>query len=59
MGGFTSRYGVHKLVWYESTPYLQAAIAREKQIKSWRQWWKIELIERSNPNWRDIYKDLI
>ena len=57
--GFTSRYGVHILVWHELTPYLQAAIAREKQIKAWKRLWEVELVERINPDWNDLFKDLI
>jgi len=53
--GFTSRYGVHLLVWFE--PYNDAtnAITREKELKKWRREWKINLIERENPNWQDLY----
>ncbi len=57
--GFTKRYGVHMLVWYQSTPYLQAAITREKQIKAWRRRWKLDLIERTNPEWKDLFRELI
>jgi putative endonuclease len=56
--GFTRRYGVHRLVWFESTPEVSAAILREKQIKKWRRAWKRELIERGNPNWCDLYETL-
>jgi putative endonuclease len=57
--GFTRRYGVHRLVWYESTTYLQAAIQKEKQLKLWHRRWKIELIEKNNPEWRDLFRDLV
>jgi putative endonuclease len=56
--GFTRRYGVKLLVWYEFHDTMVAAITREKQIKEWRRAWKIELIERMNPDWRDLYPDL-
>jgi putative endonuclease len=57
--GFSQRYGVHHLVWYESTPSIEAAIAREKQIKNWKRQWKIALIEKGNPQWRDLYPELL
>jgi len=56
--GFTRRYGVHRLVWYEPHESMVAAIAREKAINAWKRQWKIELIERSNPQWLDLYEDL-
>jgi putative endonuclease len=56
--GFTQRYGVKLLVWYEFHDTMIAAITREKQIKEWRRAWKIELIESMNPEWRDLYPDL-
>ena len=55
--GFTERYAVHHLVWYEQTPDIQAAIRREKQMKKWLRKWKVDLIERSNPNWENLYAD--
>jgi len=57
--GFTKRYGVHDLVWYEAHETMMSAIAREKAIKEWRRAWKLELIEKTNPEWRDLYKDLL
>jgi len=57
--GFTKRYGVHTLVYVEYCSDIRAAIAREKQIKKWNRAWKIELIEKDNPEWRDLYDDLI
>jgi putative endonuclease len=57
--GFTQRYGVHHLVWYEATPSVEAAIAREKQIKNWKRDWKIALIEEANPQWVDLYPGLL
>ncbi len=56
--GFTKDYGVHRLVWFESGASMEAAIRREKQIKKWNRQWKINLIERDNPDWRDIAIDL-
>ncbi len=52
---FTKRFGIDKLVWYEVHDNAEAAITREKQIKDWKRAWKIELIERDNPNWVDRY----
>ena len=57
--GFTKRHRVHALVWYEEHGTIQDAIEREKKIKEWKRAWKIELIERSNPLWRDLYPDII
>jgi putative endonuclease len=56
--GFTQRYGVHMLVWYEAHGTMEGAIAREKAIKEWKRAWKIALIEESNPEWRDLYGEL-
>ena len=56
--GFTSKYNVDKLVYYESTTDVNAAIQREKQLKRWNREWKLELIEKSNPEWKDLYKDI-
>jgi putative endonuclease len=56
--GFTLDYGVKNLVWYEGTPSIEAAIAREKQIKNWKREWKVELIEEFNPYWRDLYEEI-
>jgi len=57
--GFTKKYNVHNLVYHETTEDISSAIRREKQIKKWKRKWKIELIEKKNPNWRDLYFDLI
>jgi putative endonuclease len=57
--GFTKQYGVKTLVWYESTPSIEAAIAREKQLKSWKREWKLALIEAGNPDWIDLYPGLL
>ena len=57
--GFTKRHGVHRLVWYEACGDMAVAIAREKAIKEWKRTWKIELIENANPEWRDLYAELL
>jgi len=59
VAGFTSRYGVHRLVWFESTASVEAAIRREKQLKNWKREWKIALIERENPQWLDLYDSIL
>ena len=56
--GFTRRYGVHRRVFAEFHDTMGGAILREKQLKKWRRAWKLELIERANPQWRDLYEDL-
>ncbi|GGY43627.1 GIY-YIG nuclease family protein [Parvularcula lutaonensis] len=56
--GFTSKYAVHRLVWFEMHSDIQAAIAREKAIKKWRRQWKINLIEERNLDWNDLYPSL-
>ena len=55
---FTSRYGVYKLVWFEEHSHMDNAILREKQLKKWERKWKIRLIEKSNPYWRDLYSEI-
>ncbi len=55
---FTSRYAVRMLVWYEHYRDINEAIAREKQLKKWERRWKLDLIERFNPEWRDLYETL-
>ena len=56
--GFTKKYGVHILVWYETHEDINTAIAREKQIKGWNRAWKIRLIEMENSGWNDLYEKL-
>ncbi len=56
--GFTRRYGVHRLVWFEAAETMEAAIAREKQVKRYRRDWKRNLIERENPMWNDLAVEL-
>ncbi len=51
---FTKKYGINKLVYYEVSDNISAAIQREKQLKHWKRAWKIELIEESNPDWEDL-----
>jgi putative endonuclease len=55
--GFTARYGVKRLVWFEVHDMMESAIKREKTIKRWQRQWKIELIERDNPTWRDLAEE--
>jgi len=57
--GFTKKYKVHILVYYEVYNDIQEAILREKQIKNWKRSWKISLIEKSNSEWRDLYNEII
>lgn len=56
--GFTQRYGLKRLVWYEHHDVMTEAIHREKSLKEWRRQWKINLIERDNPRWDDLYADV-
>ncbi len=56
--GFTKKYQVHELVYFEETSDIESAIKREKQLKAWKRKWKLELIEKSNPNWDDLYDKL-
>ena len=56
--GFSSKYKTNKLVYYEVYNDINEAIAREKQLKKWKRDWKIELIEKDNPNWEDLYNNL-
>ena len=56
--GFTSRYGVKRLVWFETHADILEAIRREKRIKKWPRAWKVNLIEAENPDWRDPWRDL-
>ena len=53
--GFTKKYQVHNLVWYEMHETMESAITREKSIKRWRRKWKMEMINSFNPGWRDLY----
>jgi putative endonuclease len=56
--GFTKKYNVYMLVYFEAHETMPAAITREKQIKKWNRQWKINLIEKENPQWRDLWDDI-
>jgi putative endonuclease len=56
--GFTKKYKVHRLVWYEIHESAESAITREKQLKKWKRVWKLKLIEKNNPKWIDLYEDI-
>jgi putative endonuclease len=56
--GFTQKYDVKMLVWYEFAGSMEDTIGREKQLKEWRRGWKIELIEKLNPPWRDLFEEM-
>ncbi len=57
--GFTQKYGVHRLVYFEQFDDVENAIAREKRLKKWNRDWKVRLIEEKNPNWDDLFETLI
>ena len=57
--GFTKRYGVHRLVWYELHESMESAIQRKKRLKEWKRVWKLELIESTNPDWKDLYYTIV
>ena len=57
--GFTQRYGIHNLVWYEPHESMESAIQREKQLKEGKRKWKMRLIESANRNWEDLYSTLV
>jgi putative endonuclease len=57
--GFTRKYGVDRLVWYEVHESMISAISREKAIKKWNRAWKVKTIEAMNPEWRDLYEDMV
>ena len=57
--GFSKSYGVHQLVWYELHETMETAIMREKRLKKWRRAWKLELIEKMNPEWADLYHGIV
>ena len=57
--GFTKRHNIKMLVYYEITPNIEAAIKREKNIKAWKREWKLRAIEEMNPDWQDLYYDII
>jgi putative endonuclease len=57
--GFSNKYGVHRLVYYEQADSLDSALQREKQLKEWRRSWKLDLIEKANPLWTDLFGELV
>ena len=57
--GFTSRYGVHRLVYYEMHGDMEHAIEREKRLKKWERKWKLRLINEANPGWRDLGEEIL
>lgn len=57
--GFTREHHVHTLVWYEVHDTMDSAIRREKAMKAWKRLWKLRLIENANPDWRDLYPDVL
>jgi len=57
--GFTAKYDVTRLVWYEQHEALESAILREKRLKKWRRAWKVELVDAFNPSWRDLWPDIV
>src|SRR5258706_10639895 len=57
--GFTKAYAVDRLVWYELHETMESAIAREKAIKEWKRLWKLQLIESTNPDWADLYDQIV
>jgi putative endonuclease len=57
--GFTKRYSVHRLIWYELHNSMESAIKREKSMKEWKRAWKLELIESANPDWEDLYHRIV
>ena len=57
--GFTKKYKIHNLVWYEQHETILGAITREKQLKKYKREWKINLIDRSNPEWKDLYSCIL
>lgn len=59
VGGFTKQYRVGQLVYYETFDDVEEAIQREKSVKRWKRNWKLSLIEKSNPGWRDLYNEIV
>jgi putative endonuclease len=57
--GFSKRYSVHQFVWYEQHENMESAILREKRLKDWKRLWKLNLIERMNPHWQDLYDSIV
>ena len=59
VAGFSQRHGTHLLVWFERHETMESAIVHEKRLKGWRRGWKLALIEKENPAWRDLYSDIL
>jgi len=59
VAGFTQKHHVHQLVWYEVHDAMESAITREKQLKGWKRAWKIDLIEKTNRDWTDLYESIL
>jgi len=59
VAGFTKRYNVHLLVWYELHDSMASAVIQEKRLKEWKRKWKLELIEKFNPDWQDLYQKIV
>ncbi len=59
VGGFTRKYGVHNLVYFEQHEDIGSAIHREKRLKEWQRKWKLDLIEKNNPGWKDLYSEIV
>ena len=57
--GFTKKYAINLLVWYEVHETMESAISREKAIKEWKRLWKLRLIEEMNPEWKDLYDQIV
>jgi len=57
--GFTAKYNVNRLVWFDQTDSIESAIQNEKRLKHWQRAWKIEMIEKANPEWEDLYASLL
>ncbi|MFH0771848.1 MAG: GIY-YIG nuclease family protein [Candidatus Omnitrophota bacterium] len=57
--GFTSKYGIDKLVYFEEFSDPENAIKREKRLKNWKRKWKLDLIEKNNPGWKDLYEEIL
>ncbi|MBL1433694.1 MAG: GIY-YIG nuclease [Gammaproteobacteria bacterium] len=57
--GFTQKYNIHNLVYYEQHETMESAITREKQMKKWKREWKIKLIEENNPSWEDLWQQIL
>jgi putative endonuclease len=59
VAGFTRKYAVHTLVWFELHVTMESAICREKALKEWKRAWKLQLVESTNPDWNDLYESIL